>query len=389
VTNEQSDHSISSSEVAVVANDASAPVPPEGMSAAEVGEMRDQATALVHELGVSSGGRQLSVIDELTSVGTQTQRNAGRQLELVKTRMSTLIEGGGSSKDVATDLFDLRSALDRINPANEQSGLWARTVGALPFMRQNALVRALKRIAVRYEPVSKQIVVIETRLREGRMLLARDNVELRRLYEDVEAQQAAVTRQAFLGALLLHELEPLVDATNDPIERDRLQGAVHDVAMRVQDLHVMQEVHNQFFVSIDLTRQNNNRLGQAVDRTLTLATNVVTVGLAIQAALVRQRSVKEATERTREFLGEVITQNAAAIRRETEEIGDLYNEPVIAMDKLAQAHNDLLAALDVASRVRDEGIDTARRNIVELTGLTQELSVHVHGLEDDERGGRR
>ena len=38
----------------------------------------------------------------------------------------------------------------------------------------------------------------------------------------------------------------------------------------------MQEVHVQYFVSIELTRQNNNRLGQAVDRTLTLATNVVT-----------------------------------------------------------------------------------------------------------------
>jgi uncharacterized protein YaaN involved in tellurite resistance len=93
--------------------------------------------------------------------------------------------------------------------------------------------------------------------------------------------------------------------------------------------------------------------------------------------------VQEATERTREFLGEVITQNAAAIRKQTEEIGDLYNEPVIAMDKLVQAHQDLLAALDLASRLRDEGVITAKRNIDELTGLTRELSTHVHGLGDD------
>ena len=67
-------------------------------------------------------------------------------------------------------------------------------------MRDNAMVRALKRIALRYEPVSKQITVIETKLRAGRTLLARDNVELRRLYEDVEAQQQAIQRQVFLGA---------------------------------------------------------------------------------------------------------------------------------------------------------------------------------------------
>ena len=40
----------------------------------------------------------------------------------------------------------------------------------------------------------------------------------------------------------------------------------------------MQEVHIQYFVSIEITRDNNHRLCQAVDRTLTLATNVVTIG---------------------------------------------------------------------------------------------------------------
>ena len=365
------------------------PVPPATMTADEVDLARRQATEMVRELRESTGARQMAVIDEVTSVGLHSQRNAGRQLELVKTRLSTLLDGGAAGSEVATDLVDLRNALDRINPVTEQQSLWARTVGVLPFMRDNVMVRALKRIALRYETVSTQITVIETRLRDGRSLLARDNVELRRLYEDVEAQQDAVSRQQFLGELLLRELEQLLEQTEDTLQRDRIQAAVHDVAMRLQDLHVMQEVHLQYFVSIDVTRQNNNRLGQAVDRTLALATNVVTIGLAIQAALVRQRSVQEATERTREFLGEVITQNAAAIRRQTEEIGDLYNEPVIAMDKLVRAHQDLLAALDLASRLRDEGVITAKRNIDELTGMTRELSAHVHGLEDEEPGDRR
>ena len=209
-------------------------------------------------------------------------------------------------------------------------------------------------------------------------------MELRRLYEDVEAQQQALQRQAFLGSILLHDLTELLADIADPMERDRIQAAVHDVATRLQDLHAMQEVHLQYFVSIELTRQNNNRLGQAVDRTLALATNVVTIGLAIQAALVRQAAVKEATERTREFLGEMIVQNAQAIRTQTDEIGDLYNEPVIAMDKLVQAHHDLLAALDAASRLREDGVATARRNIAELTTLTQEIGAKVQGLELDE-----
>ena len=364
-------------------------IAPLTMSADEIELARSQAETLVRGVRESTGSRQLAVLDEVTSVGVESQRNAGRQLELVKTRLATFLDAGGASKDIALELVDLRGALDRINPELQQRSLWGRTVGMLPFMRDNAMVRALKKVALRYEPVSKEITVIEGKLREGRTLLARDNVELRRLYEDVEAQQQAIQRQMFLGELLLHDLSPLLDATHEPLERDRIQAAVHDVATRLQDLHTMEEVHVQYFVSIELTRNNNHRLGQAVDRTLALATNVVTIGLAIQAALVRQARVREATERTREFLGEMVVQNAGAIRRQTDEIGDLYNEPVIAMDKLVQAHHDLLAALDTASRLREDGIRTARRNIDELTGLTRELSVNVQGLEPAEGRGTR
>lgn len=387
--NENELEQVTTTEMTVIADESRSLAPPRTMSIDEVDEARRQAAELVRGVRESSGSKQLAVLDEVTSVGMQSQRNAGRQLELVKTRLAVFLNEGGASKSVATDLIDLRTALDRINPNFERRGLFARTIGALPFLRDSALVRSLTKIALRYEPVSKQITVIESKLREGRSLLARDNVELRRLYEDVENQQEVIESQAFLGTLLLDEFSRLTADITDPIERDRIQSAHHDVATRVQDLRIMQEVHVQYFVSIELTRQNNNRLGQAVDRTLALATNVVTIGLAIQSALVRQRNVKEATERTREFLGEMITQNAAAIRRQTEEIGDLYNDPVIAMDKLAQAHQDLLAALDIASTLREQGISTSRKNIEELTVLTKELSEHVDGLEHDDESRRR
>ena len=366
--------------------------PPAVMSADEVTQAKREAHELVCSLRDAHGSRELAAGDDITSTGLQAQRNAGRQLELAKTRLGTFLGEGGASKEVATGLVDLRVALNRIDPNLGRRGVLARTVGAVPFLqgRYNPVVRALQKVALRFEPVSKQITVIETRLREGRTLLARDNVELRKLYEDVESQQVLIQRAAYVGELLMQELTQLLGETEDPRERDRVVAALHDVAMRVQDLRTMEEVHVQYFVSIELTRQNNSRLGQAVDRTITLATNVVTVGLAIQAALIRQKRVMEATQRTREYIGELIAANAASIRQHTEEIGDLYNSPVIATDMLVKAHDDLLAALDTASRLREDGIDSARRNIKEIEGLTAVLAGRVDGLleEGEERTNR-
>ncbi len=94
----------------------------------------------------------------------------------------------------------------------------------------------------------------------------------------------------------------------------------------------------------------------------------------------------EATQRTREYIGKLIVANAGAIKQHTEEIGDLYNQPVVAMDALVQAHNDLLAALDTASRFREDGIESARKNIGEIKELTAGLSDRVDGLLQESQG---
>jgi uncharacterized protein YaaN involved in tellurite resistance len=128
-------------------------------------------------------------------------------------------------------------------------------------------------------------------------------------------------------------------------------------------------------------------LGQAVERTVSLATNVITVGLAIQSALARQKRVLEATQRTREYLGNLIAANAASIKRHTEEIGDVYNNPVIAVDKIAQAHTDLIDAMNTADRLKQEGIEASRENIAKLTEMSTELDQRSRGLREQAETG--
>jgi uncharacterized protein YaaN involved in tellurite resistance len=286
-----------------------------------------------------------------------------------------MLNDKGAAGQVTKDLVELRVALGKISPAHSNaSGL----LRAMPF--SNNLVRQLERIAVRYETVSRQVMVVERRLVEGRSLLRRDNIELRKLYEEVEAQQNPLERNAYLGEALMTELEALLARTSDPAKRERIQTVLFDVAMRVQDLRTMQEVHTQFFVSIEMTRVNNSRLGQAVERTLSLTTSTLMVGLAPQAALSRQRRVLDATERTRAFLGDLIVSNATAINQHVSEIGDVYRNPVVAIEKLNQAHNALVEALDTAGRLEAEGIEIAKANIARLRQLTAEISERATGM---------
>jgi uncharacterized protein YaaN involved in tellurite resistance len=289
--------------------------------------------------------------------------------------MGEMLARKDAGAEISRDLIGLRLALNEINPHElSKPGVLRRIFGGLPLVDKiPSPAQILETIAVRYETVSRQVQVIVIRLGEGRRLLARDNVELRKIYEQVEAQMLPVQKHTYMGELIMQELERALADTADLLKRERLQSVLHDVAMRVQDLRTMEQVFLQFFVSIDLTRQNNSRLAQSVERTLSLATNVVTVGLAIQTAMARQKRVLEATQKTQAFLGDMIAANAAAIRQQTQEIGDVYNNPVIAIEKVTAAHDQLVEALNLVDQMQAAGVENARQNIARLAELSADL----------------
>ena len=360
------------------------PVAPKGVSDEVQQDLKGQATNLVAQLGEASGSRELELTDSITSLGIQAQRGAGSELDLLRGRVGDMLGQEGPGGEISNDLLNLRVALNQINPheLSQPTGI-RKFLSKIPFVSKfTPAVKVLERIALRYEPVSKQVTMIESKLREGRAMLVRDNVELRKLYEQVEEQQLPIQKNAYLGELVMHQLDELLAKTDDTLKAERVRGALFDVSMRVQDLRTMEEVHTQFFVSLEMTRQNNSRLGQSVERTLALGSNVVMVGLAIQSALTRQKRVMEATQRTREFLGNLIVANAASIRQHTQEIGDLYKNPVIAIDKITQAHNDLMEAMNEADRLKQEGIDAARENIAKLSQMSTQLEERSRGLRE-------
>jgi uncharacterized protein YaaN involved in tellurite resistance len=363
------------------------PTPPKVLNYEEVESLRRSAAEIAKQLETASGSKELETVDSISNLGIQTQRDAASELNLLRGRVGDMLtreEAGGA---VTKDMADLRIALRRINP-NELApkGFIDRLAGTVPFGRQlKSLQQVVEKIALRYEPVSQQISVIEVRLREGRAMLVKDNIELRKLYEHVESQQLPLQKNAYLGELLIQELEGLIQRTEDPVKRERITNVLYDVSMRIQDLKTMETVHEQFFVSIEMARQNNARLGHTVERTLSLSTNVITVGLAIQIALARQKRVLEATQRTREFLGNVVMVNATAIKCHTAEIGDAYNNPIIAIDKLFQAQNDLIEAIETADRLRQQGIDSATENITKLSQLAEEIRQKASALKEPEK----
>ncbi len=343
----------------------------------DANELRDKARELIAQLDAAPQDRQLA--RSLGSIGSDAQQRAGHEIDLLKTKVGTLLNDlDGPGAKIPQGLMQLRKTMDEVNPhvlGSAPRGLFSKLLRRTPIIGD-----VLADIAVKYESVQTQIDQIVDGLRAGKDQLLQDSLELDRLYQQVQSAQLDVQKASFLGELLWQGFEAGLPNVTEPAERQRLETLIHRVAMRVQDLRTMEQVNTQFFISIDITIQNNDHLSDAIARTVTVTRSLLTIGLAIQAALANQKKIMEAVKKTQEYTADMLTANAAAIKQQTAEIGDMYKNPVLALDKVKQAYDDLMGAMDQMDEIRRVGTESARAGIAELDQMTAGLAPKAEGL---------
>ena len=349
---------------------------PKGLESEDEKRLQETALQLAGEVHQDAGNRQ--VARRLSALGVREQQKASKEIGLLKTRVGTMLgqlEGEGA--EIPRTLIELRHTMDEINPnvLSQPTGI-AKWVGKVP-----GVGTVLKRIAVKYESVQTQIDHIMNGLRHGKDKLLQDNAELEQLYEQVGLAQRGVQESAYIGELLWQKIEDKLAEATDPAERQKLQAMMHRVAMRVQDLRTMEQVNLQFFASIDMTIQNNDTLCEQVDRTVMVTQSLLTVGLAIQAALASQKQIATAVKSVQESTAAMLEANAAAIGRQTAEIGEMQNNPVIALESVKKAHNSLIEAMDKMEEIRAVGTEKARAGIAELNKMSAALEPKVEALQ--------
>ncbi len=349
--------------------------PPRGLDGAAEAQLRGQADQLASAVLANPADRKLS--RQVSAMGVKEQRKASNEITLLKTRVGTMLKQlEGEGGEIPRTLIDLRNTMDEINPQvlGKPSGI-AKLLGRAP-----GIGKVLKRVAVKYESVQQQIDHIMNGLRHGKDKLLEESAELEQLYDQVHVAQRGVQQSAFLGELLWQKIEDSNAEATDPMERQKLQAMSHKVAMRVQDLRTMEQVNLQFFASIDMTLQNNDSLCDQIDRTVMVTQSLLTVGLAIQAALASQKQIASAVRQVQEGTASMLEANAAAIGSQTREIGEMQNNPVIALDRVKNAYETLVGAMDEMDRIRSAGTEKARAGIAELTRMSAVLEPKVEAL---------
>ena len=90
--------------------------------------------------------------------------------------------------------------------------------------------------------------------------------------------------------------------------------------------------------------------------------------------------ITKAVQETQQYTSDMLAANAQAIRQQTSEIGDLYKNPVLALDKVKLAYDELMGAMTEMEEIRRAGTESARQGITQLTEMSATLAPKAEAL---------
>lgn len=270
-------------------------------------------------------------------------------------------------------------SVEELDP-NRKRGLIARLLGT---------AKPVTRVLQQYEQVRGQIDAISNRLDQHVSMLMKDIGMLDRLYDKtlgyfhalavyIAAGDEALRR---LDAETIPALQQEAESSGDILKAQALRdlrAKRDDLERRVHDLKLTRQVTMQSLPSIRLVQENNKalvgKIGSTIANTIPLWRQQLAMAVTIARSAETGKTLKDATDLTNELL----TANADALRSSTDAVRTQVERGVLDIEAVKQANDSLIATIDDALRIADEGkkkrAEAEQRLIACETELKQALT---------------
>ncbi|MFQ3172318.1 MAG: hypothetical protein ACI9DG_002359 [Oleispira sp.] len=324
----------------------------------------------------NNGGPALNRI--VGDIGSSAQKKMASANDLMKGNVNSLLKGLDGKSPAGEKLLELRSTMDQLNPHSLHNAWW------FSWMPNTIKRKAVSRFVRQYQPMQSHVEAIFDGLRNGKDDLLESNLALEQQYNEIAAAKKEIESEIYIGELFIRQVDAQDAETpaEDIQEKQKFATVKNQAMRRIRDLRTMEQASVQFFVSIDQTIATNSLLDESIDSALTVGPMVMNNALRIQAALAQQETIKDAVQQFQTGLGDMMAQNAGSIEKAAQEVGDLYNNPVIALQKMEEGFDKLMNAVSIANETMSTSTAKARETSDRLADMTAQLSPVADGMRD-------
>jgi uncharacterized protein YaaN involved in tellurite resistance len=261
---------------------------------------------------------------------------------------------GAALNEMVTTLRGL--PLAELDPA-KKPGVLARL-----FRRARPVAKVLQQ----YEQVRSQVDAISNRLDSHTSTLMKDIGVLDRLFdktleyfERLEVYIAAgEERLRQLDNETIPALTKEAEASRDMLTAQQLadlRAKRDDLERRVHDLKLTRQVTMQSLPSIRIVQQNDKALVGKIASTMANTIPLWRQQLALALTIARSAEAGETLQRATDLTNELLTANAETLRSSTHAIRTQVERGIVDITAVKRANDALIATIDDALRIADEG----------------------------------
>jgi uncharacterized protein YaaN involved in tellurite resistance len=217
-----------------------------------------------------------------------------------------------------------------------------------------------------YERVRSQVDAISNRLDTHTSTLMKDIGMLDRLFDktleyfrQLEVYIAAgEERLRRLDTETLPALAREAEQSQDVLKAQRLgdlRARLDDLERRVHDLKLTRQVTMQSLPSIRIVQQNDKALVGKIASTMANTVPLWRQQLAMALTIARSAEAGETLQKATDLTNELLTANADTLRTSTQTTRTQVERGVVDIAAVKKANDTLIATIDDALRIADEG----------------------------------
>lgn len=280
---------------------------------------------------------------EILSVVSAMSDTKSRTSNLLKERFNSIIAESPARKELAEGMESLQESFDAMDP--EKLG----TLNIITrIFSKNLVAKRLKKMVDGYQSAQKKIDVIEQGMAQGARNMISDTNELLALHDSLAAQNKEIAQRLFVMDGLSKGLEAKhADPAYEPDVRFE-----HRLRTTVQDMKLMFIVNSEFKEAAMLTVNNSQDIVEGSERLMTIAGGLVRTGLALQAALDRQKQVIASNNSVKEFLQRLIESTTKSVHDNTLAAAEATSGPLLDIERVKASYQMLRNTASELDKIR-------------------------------------
>lgn len=281
----------------------------------------------------------------------------------------------GNESGVGRALLDLRTVIDRLDPAREGDLLKPRKLlGIIPFGNR------IKAYFDRYASAQDHIQAIITSLVQGKDELLQDNIAIEterdKIWELMDKLEQMIVVTKMLDTKLEKKCAEL-DSYDPAKSRAMRENALFSVRQRQTDLLTQMTVSVQGYLALDLIRKNNVELIKGVDRATTTTIAALRTAVTVAQALNNQRLVLNQITALNSTTAGMIESTGNLLRTQTTAIHEQAASATIQVEVLQRAFQNIYATMDAVDSFKLKALDAMKATINSLSVETEKAQDYI------------